>query len=695
MFNLNITQRYIFLIGLVAKIVAGSLLASDFMTDLFIPFVDYFVANSFANPYEKFLAIGSVEKFPYPALMLYIMALPTILLGQIAPGNPFWSLFLFRIPLLIADIGIFLILKSWLDKKFHGRLIWFYWLSPVLFYISYIHGQLDVIPMAFLFLGLFYLFQTRFLPSALFLGCALSTKTHILLVYPFFLLFLLSKNLPCRTVAIFFFLSLGSFVAINTPYILDPSFIQMVFSNQEQDKIFNASVSLGGLTLYLIPASLLILFVRGIFVKRYNRDIFIMFLGFKFSIILLFIAPMQGWYFWPIPFLAYFYIKEIGRTPLIFVALSGFYLLYFLVVEDSDYLKVFQFLSDGTAAYGTFHDRLWLLGFDTEKVVNTASTLLQTALLINCFWVYKRGPESYSRHKITAAPFLIGIGGNSGIGKTTISDSLSSVFTRSNVTVLHGDDMHKWQRGHQKWDHLTHLNPKANHLHKEIDFLKRLKSGKKIYRHHYDHDKGRFTEENVLESNNIIIFEGLHPFYLAAQRSLYDLKIFIKASSDLMYHWKIIRDKTKRGHSKEQIIESIKNRESDSKKYIDTQMDEADILIEISSDSGIQNIGDENENVELNYGLFLSNNVYIDPIIESLEKIDSLDIVHEYQQHDRQCVSLKGTCPKEDLENVAKKHLKALQDLGVDSPTWPKGLLGTVVLFLTYCIFSKAEYERK
>ena len=692
---LKLTTSGWFFVGIILKIFLGSLLASYPLTDLFIPFVDYFASHPLDNPYEKFLNAEPIEHFPYPSLMLYIIALPKILLGQIAPTNPFWSLFLYRIPLLAADIGIFFILKNWLDEKFHRRLLWFYWFSPVLIYISYIHGQLDAIPIAFLFLSLFYLFRNKLLPAALFLGCALSTKTNIILVYPFFLLFFLSKKLPFKTMVLFFALSTGVFFVINAPYILDAPFIKTVFFNQEQDKVFSAVISLGNFSIYPIPASLLILFVHGALLKHYNRDIFIMFLGFAFSIILFFIAPMQGWYFWLIPFLVYFYVKESGRAPLIYFATSIFYLFYFIVEKNSDYIIILQVLSKGEPVYGTFYHYLQALGFDAEKIVHFSTTLLQTTLSINCFWIYKKGLESYSRHKLTAAPFLIGIGGNSGAGKTTLSNALLSIFTSSKATVLQGDDIHKWQRGHDKWNDLTHLDPKANRLHEEVDFLRKLKFGKKIRRRHYNHDTGMFTQEKTIESNNLIIYEGLHPFYLSTQRTIYDLKIFIKTSPDLMSHWKIIRDRKERDYSKKKIMEHIKRREEDSKKYIDTQMNRADIIIEILPKQEIGDIGEETEKVMVDYSLTLPNDIYIEPLVESLEKIKNLKISHQYTDCDRQRLCLQGGCSRESLEDIAKRHTKELEDLGISCPLWPKNLFGVVVLLLTYYIFKKAEYDRE
>ena len=49
--------------------------------------------------------------------------------------------------------------------------------------------------------------------------------------------------------------------------------------------------------------------------------------------------------------------------------------------------------------------------------------------------------------KLISQPFLLGVGGNSGVGKTTLSNALSKLFFPSNSVVIKGDDMHRWKRG--------------------------------------------------------------------------------------------------------------------------------------------------------------------------------------------------------------------------------------------------------
>ncbi len=692
---MNLSTRTIFFLILITKVIIGSFLASQFLTGYFIPFVDFFVESSFKNPYHYFMNKNQPDMFPYPSLMLYILTVPKLLFGWLSPDPKvtFFDLFIYRLPLIIADISIFLIIRSWLKDK-TTKLIQFYWLSPVLIYITYIHGQLDVIPIAFLFGGFYFLFKGKLTLSGLFVGLGCACKTNIILILPFYILYLLSKNIQVKEVFFICGTLLSSFFLVNLPFIFDSSFIKMVFQNQEQEKLFQFVFTLGDLSLYVAPSCILILILKAALVKRFNRDILMMFLGFSFSIILLLVPVMQGWYFWLVPFLTYFYMKEEGRSKLLFWGIQIAYLLYFGVISNTDYLEVFQLISPGIAGLISPYELFFQWGMDSNKIVNLSYTILQTLLLFNCIWIYQKGLESYRKHKITSTPFLIGIGGDSGAGKTTLSDAIQQIFNKSNTTILRGDDMHRWERGDGNWAKMTHLNPKANHLHKEVHCLKKLKNGKKIYRRHYDHSTGCFTNELVLNSNSLIMFEGLHPFYIQAQRALYDLKVFIKPAEELMKHWKIVRDSKNRKYDKETVLKQIEKRKSDSIEFIASQSQFADIVIEPKPLKPILSIQDDDEDIIVAYDVSFSNSIYIEPILEDLNQIDTLNFSHTYSEEDKQTLFISGQVPEEILMKIIKKRIPGLQDIGISDPKWQADAYGVILMIIVYCIFEKESYDR-
>lgn len=682
-----------FAFGLLIKLLLSWYFTSDLLLELFIPFVSHFTDTGFASPYDAFVDRAGVSAFPYPALMLYILSISNFLLGWISE-NQNYTQFIFRLPLLAADILIFVILKNWLKPRNFNKLVLYYWCSPVLIYISYVHGQLDVIPISLLFVCLYFLFRDHFAFSALFMGLALATKTNVAIVLPFFLIFLVRKNVNFVDLVKFAMIVAITFALVNIQFLHQPAFLKMVFNNHEQRKIFDLAIRMENLSLYIVPLILIVIFFRGMLIRIYNRDIFLMFLGFTFCTLLFFIPPMPGWYFWLIPFLCYFYIKQDTQYVFLLFTLQSCYFIYFYHKEATGIS--FEITPDVVSVNQLFQPSLTrLMELGGPSSLDISFTFLQVILLINCAWIYQRGLESYSRHKITVAPFLIGIGGDSGVGKTTLADAMTSIFGLHNTTVLRGDDMHKWQRGHEKWKQHTHLDPKANHLHKEIYFLKRLKSGQKILRQHYDHDTGEFTEEKPILAKNILIFEGLHPFFLAPQRLLYDLKIFIKPAKELQMHWKIIRDQAKRGYKKDEIIEAIEAREIDANKYINTQTNKSDFLIEVFPQNPIEKIGEKKEQLDIYYQLSFSNEIFVELLLDSLRTEPSINIEHEYTENDLQMVIISGSCSSKFLQDVASEFIGELDDLGISIKRLPDGVFGVLLVVLIYVVFEKEMYDRQ
>ena len=178
---------------------------------------------------------------------------------------------------------------------------------------------------------------------------------------------------------------------------------------------------------------------------------------------------------------------------------------------------------------------------------------------------------------------VFAIAGDSGSGKTTLGSILKKYF--SNSLMLECDRYHKWERGHEKWRDLTHLNPKANFLTKMSDDIFNLKIGKDIYQVDYDHKNGRFTEKEHIESSDNIIVCGLHSLYVEND-SIYNLKIFIDTDESLKRKWKIERDVIERGYNMEKVLKQIEDRKIDYEKYILPQKEKSDIVISFYEEEG-------------------------------------------------------------------------------------------------------------
>jgi len=678
----KMTNEKLFLIGLLLKIIFSIFYASSFLDNFFVPFINYYVNNNFNNPYQEFISKGIFNAFPYPSLMLFIVSLPKMLLGSLFDIR---SIFFIRIPILLADIAIFTILLK-IIKNNNKKIVIYYWLSPVLIYINYIHGQLDAIPISIFFISLYLLFKKKFEYSSIFFGMSIATKTNMLMVLPFYVVYLFyNKNLSFKRLVLNILIIIFTFFIINYKYIFDKYFIEMVFNNHEQFKIFDFSYNFqNGNTLYFTIFSYVLLLVIFINLKSISKDVYVMFLGFIFGIITLMISPMQGWYYWILPFFIYFNCKEMNNNnklmKTLFFTLQLSYFLYFLFVIDSDYLQALK-IADLPNLYHFLQNN----NVNANIISNIFFTILQTILFANCLFIYKSGILKYLDHKLFSDHFLLGICGDSGAGKSTIANAIESIFQKENTTIIHGDDMHKWERGNENWNKLTHLNPKSNFLHNEISQLKAIKNGESIIRRHYNHDNGRFTKEKKFKPNNLVIFEGLHSFYIKPMRDLYDLKIFVKPSEELRKNWKVSRDTVKRGYSENKILKQIDDRKEDSQKFIDSQMKYADIIIEIISNQKIEDTFSKNDQT---LKITATNSFYLEPVYNELCKIKSIKCIHEYEDEDRQILLINGDISSLEMDFCMRNLYlyKELTDLEIENYFWHDNYLGIIQLFSTYCI---------
>jgi uridine kinase len=180
---------------------------------------------------------------------------------------------------------------------------------------------------------------------------------------------------------------------------------------------------------------------------------------------------------------------------------------------------------------------------------------------------------------------LIAISGDSGSGKTTLSKKILKMFNEEKVLRFETDRYHKWERGDNNYTNYTHLNPYANKLELMTDDVYNLKIGDNIYQVDYDHNTGKFTQKEKIESKDNIIICGLHTLYLEELNKIIDIKIFIDTERELIKEWKLGRDKNERKHTEEHIIKQMESRKEDYYKYISTQKENADLIVNFYKDN--------------------------------------------------------------------------------------------------------------
>src|SRR5262245_45518860 len=346
------SRRFWAVLGL--NLVAGALLASSYPRDLFIPFLNYFVESGFQNPWQHFAAIET-RSFPYPPVMLYLLAGPRWLAGPLLPAGvdtvTWGHLLLLRLPLLACDAAIAVLLAVWFPHRVR-RVLWLYWCSPLAFYILYWHGQLDVVPTALLLVSFHFLKRREHGAFAVTLGTALACKTHLFVALPFLALYL-GKQDGWRKALVICGAAVAVFLFWLAPYLPDAAFRQMVFGTTETGRAVRFLVPLGdqGLALVLAPLALLVLAFRFEAYPKHNWDLLMLYLGIAFCVFITLAPPRPAYYLWSLPFLVYFAGRAGELRMLAWHVYAAAYFAYFWLGRESDLFAAWQLVAPAVAAW--------------------------------------------------------------------------------------------------------------------------------------------------------------------------------------------------------------------------------------------------------------------------------------------------------------------------------------------------------
>ncbi|OGG11368.1 phosphoribulokinase [Candidatus Gottesmanbacteria bacterium RBG_13_45_10] len=177
-------------------------------------------------------------------------------------------------------------------------------------------------------------------------------------------------------------------------------------------------------------------------------------------------------------------------------------------------------------------------------------------------------------------PFVIGIAGDSGSGKTIFSDGIRRILGPNLIRTITMDGYHKENRAQRSVSGRLPLDPGANKFELLLEHLRLLRSNSAAEIPQYNHATGDFEPSKKIEPAPIIIIEGLHALY-PEFLELLDYKIFVDPCREIKWEWKFARDVAKRGHRAEKLEEEMLAREAAYKRWIDFQKINADIVIKI------------------------------------------------------------------------------------------------------------------
>jgi len=177
-------------------------------------------------------------------------------------------------------------------------------------------------------------------------------------------------------------------------------------------------------------------------------------------------------------------------------------------------------------------------------------------------------------------PIMLGIVGDSATGKTTISKGIAQIVGEERVTVICTDNYHRYDRQQRKEKNISALHPDCNYINIMEQHINQLKRGNSILSPIYNHSTGTFDAPVYIEPTDFIIIEGLLGFHSHYLRDQFDVKVFLDPPEDLRVTWKVNRDTTKRGYTRDEVIASLNKREKVSNDFIRVQKKWSDIIVQ-------------------------------------------------------------------------------------------------------------------
>jgi uridine kinase len=676
-----ITNRF-FVIGLILRLIMMALILPYAQNTWFVPFVRHFLDNPGFDPWTSFSVINSYG-FPYGPVM-FAGLLPFLTLGKIvetvfAVNTAAWVV---KAAICSADFVLFFILLRMFPKNEKGVIFW-YWLSPIVFAANYWAGQLDIIPMSILSLSLYYLQQNRFRKAGAALACAISAKFSMGIVVPFFLVYIIkNKRLAAYRMPFFASFLAGLSLLCAVPLFLSKGYFIMALGTRELDRLFELNLRLGVVPVFLTPILYGILLYVAWRMARMTFNLFFSLAGCSMLLLILTTVTPPGWYLWIIPFLVYhsFNAPSSQRWLGVYFVLAslGSQIMVSPVPQlvtpvSADAVGVLQ--NDFLGRFMPF----WYSG----------CILLGTLLIIG---MLREGILRNDLFKIGMRPVSIAIAGDSGSGKDTCARYIVGLLGEFSTVQVSGDNYHRWDRHWLMWKSLTHLSPQANELRRFNADVVSVLNRNPILCRIYDHSIGRFSAPVYHRASDFVLVTGLHALYMDNLNRLYDLRIFLDMREDLRVFFKCRRDVLERKHSREDVVESINKRKHDAGLYIAPQKENAHIIFTLEPEAGCA-LDDLSVFPRLRLRVILRGALYCENLMRNLT-MSTFFVVDTFQGGNFEHILISGDCPAYVIENIALCMAPELRDIISLTPEWRSGVPGLMQLITVIHLMQNCRSRR-
>jgi len=158
----------------------------------------------------------------------------------------------------------------------------------------------------------------------------------------------------------------------------------------------------------------------------------------------------------------------------------------------------------------------------------------------------------------TGRPFIVGVCGGSGSGKTTIVNMLCTHQQQSEILVIPMDHYYRdfSLLPSKERDAVNFDDPAAFDLDLLVLHIRSLKNGQSVQRPTYEFATHSRTKAFVeLKAQRTVIIEGILSLHHPRLRELYDLSVFVDVPDDVRFIRRLTRDTKERGRTQQGVID--------------------------------------------------------------------------------------------------------------------------------------------
>lgn len=181
------------------------------------------------------------------------------------------------------------------------------------------------------------------------------------------------------------------------------------------------------------------------------------------------------------------------------------------------------------------------------------------------------------------APFVIGVAGGSGSGKSTVVRKIVESLGDDQVTVLVHDRYYRDRRD-LRFEERTGINydhPEELETELMVRQVEALRAGQSVELPVYDFSRyARMPSTETAHPRRALIVEGILVFVDPALRALMDVKVFVDTDDDTRFIRRLKRDVAKRGRTMESVVEQyLKTVKPMHLEFVEPSKRYADIII--------------------------------------------------------------------------------------------------------------------